>query len=406
MAVELDDIFNNAVTNTLFKNKSALQVKYTPENIKHRDEEIKNIAGILASALRGERPSNLFIYGETGTGKTLSVEYVCKQLSKKAKEMDVNVKFEYINCKLRKVADTEYRILAALIQKMGGDIPATGLPTDKVWSKFIELIDKEKQLVVFVFDEIDQAVKKMSDEFLYTLTRLNQELIQSQISIIGISNDVRFLENIDSRVKSSLGEEELVFHSYNAIQLVDILNERCSLAFKEGVISSGVVEKCSAYAAREHGDARRALDLIRIAGELCERDNKSKLEEEYIEKANEKLEKDKIIDVVENCPKQQKLVLYSIIKLSKDKKNGKIDKYFTGDVYGVYQDLCNKIKPMMDILTQRRISDILAELDMMGIINAKVISKGRQGRTRDIRFSIPDNIAIKVENILHDSLGI
>ncbi|MDD2444741.1 MAG: orc1/cdc6 family replication initiation protein [Candidatus Nanoarchaeia archaeon] len=403
MAVELNNIFDSAVKNSLFKNKSVLQVKYTPESIPHRDEQIKSIASILASCLRNERPSNLFVYGKTGTGKTLSIQYVMRELTKKAKEVDVEVSFEYINCKLRKVADTEYRILAALIKQLGGDIPATGLPTDKVWNKFIEIIDKKKQLIVFVFDEIDQAIKKMSDTFLYSLTRLNQELNNAQISIIGISNDVTFLENIDPRVRSSLGEEEFVFPPYNAIQLQDILNERCLIAFKEKVIKEGVIAKCAAYAAREHGDARRALDLLRIAAELCEREGKLEVEEKYIDLANQKMEKDKILDIVETIPKQHQLVLLSIMNLNKEQKNKKIEKYFTGDVYNLYQELCLKTKT--ESLTQRRISDILADIDMLGIINAKVISKGRHGRTREIKLSVPDNLLDKMENLLKDSLG-
>ncbi len=402
MGVELKEIFESAVNNSLFKNKSVLQVKYTPESIPHRDKQIKSLAGTLASALRGERPSNLFIYGKTGTGKTLSVIYVRDELVKKAEELDVNVRFEYLNCKLKKVADTEYRILAALIGQLGGEVPSTGLPTDQIWSKFIELVDTKKQLVVFIFDEIDQAIKKISDNFLYSLTRLNQELTKAQISLIGISNDVTFLENIDPRVRSSLGEEEFVFAPYNAIQLQDILNERCNLAFKEGAISEGVIAKCAAYAAREHGDARRALDLLRIAGELSEREGKKIVSEEYIDLANLKMEKDKILDIISSEPKQFQLVLYSILQLTKKAKEDKIDKFFTGDVYNGYQELCNKTKT--DVLTQRRISDILAEIDMIGLINAKIISKGRHGRTREIKLSLPSNLFDRVEKILEESL--
>ncbi len=404
MGVELSDIFNSAVNNSLFKNKSILQVRYTPESIPHRDKQIKSIALILASILRGERPSNLFIYGKTGTGKTLSVQYVQDELLKKAEELDVGVKFKYLNCKLKKVADTEYRVLAALIRQMDGKIPATGLPTDQVWNKFIELVDKEKQLIVFIFDEIDQMIKKTNDNFLYSFTRLNQELKNAQISLIGISNELTFLENIDPRVRSSLGEEEFVFHPYNAIQLQDILNERCEGAFKENVVSNGVVAKCAAYAAREHGDARRALDLLRIAGELSERDNKNKISEEYIDLANLKMERDKILDIIEGEPKQFQLVLYSIIQLTKKVKKGDLEKFYTGDVYNCYQESCDQIKT--DVLTQRRISDILAEIDMLGLINAKIISKGRHGRTREIRLSIPSNLFDKVEAILMNSLNI
>ncbi|MCK4650495.1 orc1/cdc6 family replication initiation protein [Candidatus Pacearchaeota archaeon] len=404
MGVELGDIFNSAVNNSLFKDKGVLQVRYTPNSIPHRDKQIKSIASILASVLRGDRPSNLFVYGKTGTGKTLSVQYVQNEIIKKAKELGVEVNFEYLNCKLKKVADTEYRVLAALIRQLGGNIPSTGLPTDQVWSKFIELINKKKQLIVFVFDEVDQMVKKMDDNFLYSFTRLNQELSKAQISLIGISNEVTFLENIDPRVRSSLGEEEFIFHPYNAIQLQDILNERCKEAFKDGVVEDGVVAKCAAYAAREHGDARRALDLLRIAGELSERDGKSEISEEYIDLANLKIEKDKILDIVEGEPKQFHLVMYSILELTKQVKAGNLDRFYTGDVYNLYQDICDRTKT--DILTQRRISDIIAEIDMLGIINAKVISKGRHGRTRDIRLVIPTNLFNKVESILIESLGI
>ena len=277
MGVELGEIFNSAVNNTLFNNKSVLQIRYTPDSIPHRDKQIKSLALILASTLRGERPSNLFIYGKTGTGKTVSVQYVRDELIKKGEELGVEIKFNYLNCKLKKVADTEYRILAALIKQLGGSVPATGLPTDQIWAKFIELIDDKKQLIVFIFDEIDQAIKKVSDTFLYSLTRLNQELNLAQISFVGISNDVTFLENIDPRVRSSLGEEEFVFPPYNAIQLQDILNKRSVNAFRVNVLQPGVVAKCAAFAAREHGDVRRAIDLLRVAGELAERDNSKEI---------------------------------------------------------------------------------------------------------------------------------
>jgi len=405
MGVKLDNIFNSAMQNSLFKNKEALQVNYTPDSIPHRDKQIELIASILAPALRAERPSNIFLYGKTGTGKTLSVQYVRDEIVKKAKQGGVELRIEYLNCKMRKVSDTEYRILAALIHKLGGSVPATGLPTDKVYSKFIELIDVKKQLVIIIFDEIDNAVQKISDSFLYNLTRLNSELANAQIGLIGISNDITFLENIDPRVKSSLSEEEIVFPSYNALQLQDILQERCEISFKENVIQEGVVAKCAAYAAREHGDARRALDLMRISGELCERDGKEKVTLEYIDLANNKIERDKILDLVEINPKQFQIVLYSVLQLTKLKNQKKgPDKFFTGDVYNLYQEICTKINS--EILTQRRVSDIIAEVDMLGLINAKVISKGRHGRTREIKLAIPTNLLEKIEALLMESLGL
>ena len=396
----IDKIFDSVGDRNLFKNKQILQSNYSPGDIPHRDKEIEHIASILAPSLLGQKTSNLFIYGKTGTGKTLSVQHVASELSKRAKDSKV-LRIEYINCKLKKVADTEYRIFAELIKKLGGEVPSTGLPTDQVYRKFLEIIEKSpEKLLIIVLDEIDQAVKKISDDFLYNLMRLNSELNNTQIIIVGISNDVKFLEMIDPRVKSSLSEEEMVFSPYNALQLQDILRKRAYEAFKPEIVTEGVIAKCAAYAAREHGDARRALDLLRVAGEIAERASSSKIEIKHIDEANDKIERDKILSIIESAPKQFHLVLYSIIDLSKDNKEG----IFTGDVFNNYDNLCKKCN--VEVLTQRRVSDILAELDMLGLINARVISKGRQGRMREIKTALPEDIFNKARDMLVSSLDL
>lgn len=334
------------------------------------------------------------------SGKTLSMQHVANELMKRSKEKKI-LRIEYLNCKLKKVADTEYRILAELIKKLGGSVPATGLPTDQVYLKFLEILENSKEkLLILILDEIDQAVKKISDEFLYNLTRLNSELSKTQIIIVGISNDLRFLDMIDQRVRSSLSEEELVFPPYNAIQLQDILRKRAELAFKGSVVSDGVIAKCAAYAAREHGDARRALDLLRVAGEIAERKSSKRIEIDHIDEANDKIEKDKILDIIESEPKQFQIVLHSIIHLIENSKHN----VFTGDVYSYYQGLCRKVN--ISPLTQRRVSDIIAEFDMLGLINARIVSKGRHGRMREIKLAIPENILGKVKEILVDSLNL
>jgi len=404
---ELDKIFDSVGDRSLFKNKHTLQSNHTPDTIPHRNEQIESIASILAPSLLGEKTSNLFVYGATGTGKTLSVQHVANELTKRASENKV-LRIEYLNCKLKKVADTEYRILAELIRKMGGSVPATGLPTDQVYLKFLDILENGKEkLLILILDEIDQAVKKINDEFLYNLTRLNSELSKKQIIIVGISNDLRFLDSIDPRVRSSLSEEEIVFPPYNAVQLQDILRKRSEDAFKNKVVNEGVIAKCAAYAAREHGDARRALDLLRVAGEIAERNSHKKIKIEHIDQANDKIERDKILDVVERGTKQFQLILYSIIELvesSKRKNKGKGDSIFTGDIFDYYDGLCRKVK--VDVLTQRRVSDIIAELDMLGLINSRVISKGRHGRMREIKLAISGGIKEKSREILRDSLGL
>ena len=384
---------------TLFKDKKTLQSAYTPEEIPHREEQLNEIANILAPALKKEKPSNLFLYGKTGTGKTLSVTYVTNQMQILAEEKKIPLKIIYINCKLKKVVDTEYRLIAEISKKFGKLIPPTGLPTDEVYNIFFEALDSEEQNILLILDEIDQLVKKSGDEIIYNLTRINSDLKNAQLSIIGISNNLGFSNNLDPRVKSSLSEEELVFPPYNALQLKDILKKRANDAFKKDVLSSGLTEKCAAFAARDHGDARRALELLRVAGELAERKNAKKITIKHLDEAEEKLERDKVIDIVETQPKQFQLVLYSIMLLNELNTN-----INTGKVYSNYRILCEKIE--LRPITQRRVSDIISEFDMLGILTVDVVSKGRYGRTRNIELAINPDLLDKIKNLLETSIGV
>jgi len=377
----------------IFKNREYLRPTYTPGELPHREEQIHQLARILVAPMRGETPSNVFIYGKTGTGKTATVKYVTKELEKVAKRAPRKVEVVYLNCEL---VNTQYRILATLANTFLGkmrenstelsdlpeEVPMTGWPTDQVYKCFFDALDSDKQLAIIVLDEIDKLVLKSGDAVLYNLTRVNSDLKKAKISIIGISNDLNFMNYLDPRVKSSLSEEELVFSPYNALQLKDILGRRAAMSFADGSLADGVISLCAAHAAREHGDARRALDMLRVAGELAEREGAETVTVGHVRQAFQKIEKDTMLEVIRTLPTQSKLVLYSVILL--DEKG--VRKIITGDVYNVYRTVCRQIS--LDILTQRRVSDLISELDMMGIINARIISKGRYGRTKEIVLNV------------------
>jgi len=382
----------------VFKDRNALTSHFAPETIPHRNEQINSLASILAPSLRGGRPSNVFIYGMTGTGKTLVSKFVGSELEKTSNKTSRMVKVIYINCKMKKIADTEYRLLAELSRLLGENVPTTGLPTERIYNTFFNLIDLQEWVVIIILDEIDSLIKKMGDDFLYNFTRINQDLKKAKVSIIGITNDLHFIDILDPRVKSSLGEEEILFPPYNALELQDILKQRGAFGFQPNVLSEEVIPKCAALAAQEHGDARRALDLLRVAGEIAERQNDEKITEKHVDMALEKIDYDRVIEFVKSLPKQTKIVLLAIIFLDENKQ----ENIQTGDVYSVYEDKCKEVG--LHPLTQRRISDLLAELDMMGVINAKIISLGRYGRTREIRLNVSGGVGKKIREILNNDL--
>lgn len=361
-----------------------MRPSYIPDLLPHRDKEINHLASILVPALRGETPSNVFIYGKTGTGKTAVTKFVGKELLKKGEETSKKVNFIYINCE---VVDTQYRLLQNItnhfVDNWSERIPFTGWPTDEVYAKLKQMVEKEGGVTVITLDEVD---KLKGDEALYNLTRINSDLEKSKVSIVGLSNDLKFTEFLDPRVKSSLGEENLIFSPYNAEELQDILNQRVELALKPNAIDTDVIPLCAALAAQEHGDARRALDLLRISAEIAERAKSPLVTKKHVQLAKNKIEINRIMEVARTLPTQSKLLLFSILLQEQhNKKTQSTGAITTGDVYDIYKDLCKKTRT--DILTQRRVADLISELDMLGIITARVISKGRYGRTRDIKIS-------------------
>ena len=264
-----------------------------------------------------------------------------------------------------------------------------------MYAKLRQLVDKDGGVTVIILDEVD---KLKGDEALYNLSRINNYLEKAKISMVGISNDLKFTEFLDPRVKSSLGEENMIFPPYDAGELQDILKQRVDIALKPGSIDDDVVPLCSALAAQEHGDARRALDLLRISAELAERSESPKITKRFVRLAQNKIEIDRIIEVVRTLPTQSKQILLAILLQERhDNKTGGTGAITTGEVYEIYKDLCKKTRT--DVLTQRRVADLISELDMLGIITARVISKGRYGRTREIKMSSSSN---DIMNILRE----
>jgi len=373
----LDDVFDSFVNRVnIFKDREVLRHDYIPEKLPHRENQIRLLGERVAPVLKAARCSNIFIYGKTGTGKTAVTKYVLSHLEEKAKQYGAQVKFCYVNCH---VTGSVYRVFAHLSQSVGMSIPFTGLSVEEVFDRFRVSLDTSRVLFIVVLDEIDALIKEKGDAFMYELTRINETLTKSKVSIIGISNDLRLKEFLDPRVFSSLSEEELVFRPYDAGELRNILLERSKLSFQDNVLTDSALSICSALAAAEHGDARRALDLLRVAGEVAERQEAKNITEAHVQQAEKHIEHDRVVDALNNLTLHSKLVLLSVYHINKSSAT-------TGEIYDVYNELCGEFGA--GILTQRRLGSLVTELDSMGLVNAKIVSKGRYGRTKKIRLEI------------------
>ena len=397
----VDKLLDDAASGrSILKKRDVLHFTFIPETILHRDNELAKVTQALLPILKKSRPSNLLVYGKPGTGKTLVVKTILLKIQKRVEKSDFPIKLVYTNAKDE---TTLYGLLVSFGRQLGlktqKELPTTGLSISGVFNRLLNIIEKDSTNAVFVIDEIDylaELISKTGKDILYNLTRANERLKAGSLTLIGISNDLTFKERLDPRVLSSLSEEEIVFTNYTMEQIKEILLDRIKTAFIQGTVESAAVNLCAAMAGREHGDARRAIDLLRVAGELAEREQSETVKEDHIRRASQKMEEDKETTALNSYPLHEKLLIIAVMRA-----NGSS----TGEIFQAYKGLCKALRQKE--ITQRRVTQILGDIELSGLITGKIIHQGMHGRTKKYNLTIhPDVIkkALKDDLILNDVL--
>lgn len=418
----VEDLFEKELQERkIFKNVSILSPHYVPEELPHRENEIRDLTRIIAYVLRNEKPDNVFIYGKTGTGKTVSVKYVLRKLEEFVQNPEKNsnnvmVGVVYMNCKVR---NSKYQVLLKILENEAlnteglksiplsnrSDKGLKGMDPADLYERLLKVIQDNGLNIVVVLDEIDMITKGLND-VVYLLTRINDEITSGSLTIIGISNDARFKKWLDPRSKSTLCEEERLFKPYDAIELKSILKQRVAAGFQKNTMDDSAISRISAFAAQD-GDARYALKLLQKAGEIAQDSGRKKVTVDDVGKAKNAVEKDIMAEVISTLPEHQQIAMYSIAALASQGgmykrlsgiHNGDL---FSGEVYEAYEGNCNSLD--RNPRTMRQFSDYLNELEMLGMITLRASGKGVRGTTRLIRLGYPPK---EIKTIVKDSLGL
>ena len=382
----------------IFANKDLLKIGHVPEadRIVGRDEEISKLAKRLNGAVHGYSPENVMIYGKTGTGKSLVSKHVCQRAQNAAQD-GVEIGTAYIDCA---EDNTETQAISSLAAKLndesstGISVPYTGLSTSKYYKLLWKTLDAQFDSVIIILDEIDLM---NDDSVLMKLSRAEEAgKIDCSVGVIAISNKIQYVDNVNERVKSSFQHKELFFKPYDANQLREIMFNRED-GFQDGVLSEDVIPLSAAFAAQEHGDARKAIDILRHAGEVAYEAGAEQVMEEHVRQAQQHAEKDRFRELVNGAPTQAKAALLALTELS---VNSNDDAFLTSRVYDQYERICNHLD--MDILSVRRFRDILKEQGFLGVVEIEKINKGSAGGIHLQNRLIEDPQVVR-ETILEDS---
>ena len=366
---ERGDIFE---TGEIFRERELVRVGHVPDlgRVVGRDEEIESMGSALAPAIRGGPPETTIVYGKTGTGKSLVTWCVTRAATRRATANGNTFTYAYIDCSDYGTEAQASRQMARELREQLGkavddrSIPRRGIGAadyrDITWEL---LAEGDVDAFVVVLDEID---KLDGDALLRSLSRAQESgKADTFIGAICISNKIEYRERLGERVDSSLQDNELVFDPYDATQIEAILSRRRD-AFAEGVLEDGVVPKTAALAAREHGDARKAIDMLYEAGRLAEQEQADHVTEAHVDDAVDRAEINRFQKLVSGQTPHVKHILRALALLT---EQADIRTFRTAKVYDAYQKIAEQAGTTP--LSYDRVQRLLKEQAFLGVTESK-----------------------------------
>ena len=356
-------------------------------NANVRDNEIKELSSHFAGILRGGHPCHLAVWGKTGTGKTLTLNYFLNLLCELCQNKNIPIRYEYLNLSTPRPCFRALNDLACVLN--ASKRYKNGISLEDLMLFIEEKLANYKGYLILYIDEVDN-VRRDKDTFMRFLIRRLPQQIPAKLILVFASNQLDWPDHLDPRVKSFFKVNELIFKPYDAVDLQRILQVRVEKALEEKAVDDGVMDKIAAMASREHGDARKAVALLAKSAYLAEKES-TNITLETVDEAATEIEKDRYLTLLRTAPTQMQAAMAGIIEAVRQSDKQLIG---TGEAYDAYKVFCGKagIRP----ISGRAFGDIIAELDIYSLIRSRIISKGRYGRTREIILGLPQELIRKI----------
>lgn len=386
-------------------NDRVLCEDFLPERILHREDQLKIILSSLKDFLMSKRGINMFFYGNTGTGKTLLARYIANIIKSINISKKMNIKVSYINCKSLISKEADYYVIGKIYSDVTNDKFRKGKKKYEMIENLFEyLANHDLKLIIFL-DEFDSLVNgKSNEDILYLFLRDFDIEFPSKISLILISNNITFLNNLDPRTKSSFSSFiKVEFPPYNAEALREILTDRAKLAIKEGAIDRGIINYISAKVVKYFsGDARIAINVLRLSAIIADSKNKLKIEKEDVDEAFNNIDFDILKSIIFSLNSTQRLLLLSLINKQNEKNNDYIS---FEELYEEYLKLSTSLS--ISPLGKSTIYKNMRNLEMIlgNFIESKTISEGKRGGYKKIyRLLIDEKDIEKIYDLLRKNI--
>lgn len=314
-------------TTSVFANKDLVHPDtiIDANRIVGRDEQLDRIIELLLPAVKGGRQDNILQFGPSGTGKSLIINATAEEVATLCENRGVDFGVIRINCQRISSEDKAvYAMLQDVSEKTGAEIgiKKQGTATSDKYDRLYEIVNERFEAILFILDEIDYLTGNSNDDepdysrLLYQLSRATAEGdIEGRSAVAALTNDTQLIQKLDGRTASSFNPDNVVFPDYDATQIRAILKHRKD-AFRDGVLSGDVIPLAAAFAAQDEGDARKAIDLLRKAGEMADREGSETVEERHVRTAQGKLDVDQAQKTINGLSAQKKYTLYALTSVA------------------------------------------------------------------------------------------